>query len=876
MPAPTMDLITTKAQFNALIQLQRNTLEQIAARHPLKKIINQICLTLQQAIPDSIAVVHLFNPQRTQLDLTCSQGASPAEQKLIRQLSNSQNGSTAFASTLTQDRPVHSADLTTEHPWTQHQPQLPLSGLCACWTWPIMSDSGRIEGRLSLYRHHHGLPDSFSNQLLEAASHLAGMAIRRTQVEDALRSTATRLHQITSTLPGVVFQYQQQSHGQRQFTFFSQQSLQVLGLNADEVLSCYGIFWSALHPEDRDAFNNSIHQSHHTNQPWHQEFRLLSSDGMIRWIQVSALPEHPENSENCTWNGIFLDISHAKASAEQMALAATAFATTSEGILITDPSDTITDVNDAFCTITGFSREELIGSSPSLIRSDQHPASFFRQQKEQLEKYGSWQGEVWNRHKNQHNCLHRLHIKLIRDERGVILHKVSVYTDIHHQHESEQRLRFLSDHDTLTQLPNRQLFNTVLEQWVRHQPALTVMMLDLDRFKHINEAMGHEAGDQLLTQVADLLRQQITPVDLLARLGGDEFALLLPMVSTFNEAQQIAQQLVSALDHPFEICGRRHFITVSVGVALAPEHGDRVDQLVRHADTALHHAKNHGRNTHCIYQPQLGQQVETWLILEPELRNALEKNQFVLFYQPLVDGASGKIIGAEALIRWLHPELGLVSPGSFLPIAEEIGLMHRLGQWVLNTACAQLGQWLLAGLDNFRLSINLAGQQIMQDGLVSQLNRLIRQHSLPAQALELEILETFVMQHEAQTAAVLQELRELGISLALDDFGTGYSSLAYLKKLPIQKVKIDQSLVRDIPQDPHGEAIARAVIALGRSLGLTVCAEGVETDAQHQFLKKEDCDQLQGYLFSRPLPANELQTLLQQQQRFTRQHSLNS
>lgn len=866
MPATTTDLITPDAQFITLAQLQRNALEHIATRQPLPQILDLICRTLEKSIPQSAIMVRLFDSQRQHLNLVCVSGLSASDRTLIDNWDKRHNHN-ACASTALHDRFSNAGCMTTKPQWPQRQPLVPTTRFSSCWTWPIMSNGDRIEGSLSLCTRHNGLPNEFSSQLLEAATNLIGIAIRQEQTNEALQSTTTRLHQITSALPGVVFQYRQHTDGHRCFTFFSQQSQQVLGLSADDVLNSYSTFWSALHPKDREPFNQAIHQSHRSGAPWHQEFRLINSDGLVRWIQVTGLPEAPSHENNRIWNGIFLDISHAKASAEQIVLAATAFATTSEGILITDSSDIITDANDAFCTITGFSREELIGNTPRLIRSDQHPASYYRQQKYQLKKHGSWQGEIWSRHKHQHTNLQRLHIKLVKDERGKLLHKVSIYTDINHQHESEKRLRFLSDHDTLTQLPNRLLFNTVLEQWVRHQPALTVMMLNLDRFKHINESMGHEAGDQLLIQVAELLRQQITPVDMLARLGGDEFAILLPMTSTQQDAERIAQQLITVLDRSFEVCGRRYFTTASIGIAIAPDHGAQAEQLIRHADTALHHAKKNGRNAYCFYRPQLGRQVETWTKLEPELRNALEKNEFVLFYQPQVDGHSGQIIGAEALIRWLHPEFGLVSPGDFLPIAEEIGLMHRLGQWVLNTACAQLGLWLRAGLDNFRLSINLAGQQIMQGGLILQLNRLIKQHNLPAQALELEILETFVMQHEAQTASVLLELRALGISLALDDFGTGYSSLAYLKKLPIQKVKIDQSLVRDIPDDPHDEAIARAVIALGRSLGLTVCAEGVETNAQHQFLKQEDCDQLQGYLFSRPLPAGEIETLLQQQHR---------
>lgn len=857
----TTSSATGNAPLDLILLLQRQILEQIAAKQPLTAIFEQICHALERSVPGSTALIRMLDTDQRQLRLACAPSLSPhARDRICSIQAVHGNGSCASAALL--GTPIFVENIITDSRWSRRLQETGAMGFKASWAWPIMGDNHMICGTLALALKAAGPPTQIQCQLAESAAHLIGIAVRRNNIEQALHSTTVRLHQVTNALPGVVFQYRQQCDGMHRFTFVSHQCEQIMGLDADEMMASFSTFWSALHPQDREQLHHHLQQSSKTGQPWQQEFRLLDNQGRCRWIQVSALPDALATDGSLHWNGIFLDISHAKASAEQLALAAAAFATTSEGILITGPDDRITDANDAFCNITGYNREELVGQTPALLKSGQHDLPFFQELYRHLAENNSWRGEIWNRHKNGRTFLHRLHIRLVRDERGEIRHKVAVYTDISQQHESEKQLRYISDHDTLTHLPNRQLFNTVTEQWLRHQSFLTVMMVDLDRFKHINESLGHEAGDQLLLQVAELLRQQMTPVDMLARLGGDEFAILLPMVDNQQDAEQIAQLLVALLDRPFEVCGRRYFTTASIGVALAPDHGSSLDVLIKHADTALHHAKNRGRNAYSVYQPKLGKQVDNWLKLEPELRNALENDQFLLHYQPQVDGASGKIIGAEALIRWQHPEFGMVSPGSFLPIAEEIGLMPRLGQWVLNTGCAQLANWLSRGLNEFSLSINLAGQQIMQDGLTTQISELIERYQLPASSLELEILETFVMEHEAQTASVLMELRELGIELALDDFGTGYSSLAYLKKLPIQKVKIDQSLVRDIPDDPNDEAIARAVIALGRSLSLKVCAEGVETDAQHQFLRSESCDQLQGYLFSRPVAATELEALL--------------
>ena len=483
-----------------------------------------------------------------------------------------------------------------------------------------------------------------------------------------------------------------------------------------------------------------------------------------------------------------------------------------------------------------------------------------------LRSAGRWQGEIWNRRKNGEVFPEWLSISPVTNEQGEVTNYVGVFADITTIKESERQLLHLAHHDPLTGLPNRLLFSARLEhalQQARRVPAtIGLLFLDLDRFKNVNDSLGHALGDELLTQAAHRLRSCVRQQDTVARLGGDEFIVILQNLSDARDAGAVAEKILEALQQPFALTGHEVTVTASIGISLHPDDGQEGDTLLRNADAAMYRAKERGNNSYAYYTPELTAIVRERFDLENNLRRALERDEFQLFYQAQVSAADGRIVGAEALLRWQHLELGLVTPDKFIPLAEETGLIQPIGEWVLRTACAQARQWRSWGLPPVRLAINLSGQQITPEFINDKLELLLGEAQLEPSSLEFEITESFVMKHPEQAVQVLDRLRTLGISLAIDDFGSGYSSLGYLKRLPVHKLKIDQSLVRDIPSDPNDEAIARAVIALGHSLGLTVIAEGVENAMQGEFLRAEGCDEFQGFYYGRPIPADEFAELL--------------
>lgn len=785
--------------FTLLSQLQRSVINLIAQTAPLAEVFDYICQFIEQHHPDTLCQVQL-------------------------------NGTG-----------VHSNSGSQQN-------------------FPIHNTNTELIGYLALTKANQKQPPELRDSLIRGACKLINIVLESDQQTCARPSEPLDIKQISNRLPGIIFNFKLSPEGKCQFSFVSQQILSLLGLQPHTVETSFGPFWQAIHPNDRSRFNHAMTESAKSGNRWEQEFRMYDSRGNLRWMRVSAEPETNVAPET-EWSGIFLDVTNSKQDQEQLHLGAIAFATTNERMLITDADHTITDVNQAFCEMIAMERDNLIGKPLQLLAEHFEEILPSSSIQHQLDIFGQWKGVIWQQTDKGKNPL-QLNITQARGNNGQVSSRLCVLTEVSNRPKQQGNIRYLTEHDPMTQLPNRSMFNMVLTQWLKHQPTLAVIMLDVDRFKQINDTLGHQYGDQLLIKISQRIQKEISPVDVLARVGGDEFAILLPMVSSEQEAIAIAERLIQVMEAPFNIDGRRYFSSVSIGIAQAPHHGDDTATLVKNVDIALHHIKKHSRAHYQLFTPDLLHQVEEWIRLEPELRNALSQNQFVLYYQPQINGKDGSIVGAEALIRWCHPELGMVSPARFLPIAEDVGLMEQLGAWVLDNACKQLSYWLAQGLEGFHLSVNLAGDQITSGRLINQVSELLDTYQLPPETLELEILETFVMEHEALTTPILTELRNQGVRLSLDDFGTGYSSLAYLKKLPIHKVKIDQALVKDIPDDPDDVAITRAVINLGQSLNLTVCAEGVETDGQHNFLRQEDCDLLQGYLFSKPITARALEQYL--------------
>jgi diguanylate cyclase (GGDEF)-like protein/PAS domain S-box-containing protein len=538
------------------------------------------------------------------------------------------------------------------------------------------------------------------------------------------------------------------------------------------------------------------------------------------------------------------------------------FESTSEGVLITDVEGVITAVNRAFTTITGYSAAEVLGKSPKLLRSERHSPEFFEEMWRAIQAHGSWQNEVWNRRSSGEVFPVWQSVSAVRNGAGEVTHYVSVFTDISSLKRTQEQLNYLAYHDPLTELPNRLLFNDrlahALERAARANDQLALLFVDLDNFKNVNDSLGHPVGDALLMQVAARLRHLARKDDTVARLSGDEFVIVLENIHAADDTVILARKLIDAFNQPFTVQGHELHVTLSIGISLYPRDGRDVETLVRNADAALYRAKEEGRNNFYYYTEELTSTVLDRLRIEAALRNAIKNQELVLHYQPQLSLATGRIIGVEALLRWQHPELGLLPPARFIGRAEDSGLIIPIGEWVLATACRQMRRWQQQGYNFGRMAVNVSGLQLQRGDFQRVVNEVLLDTQLGPQYLELEITENFIMHKTELAIAILDSLKGLGIQIAIDDFGTGYSSLSYLKRLPVDKLKIDQSFVRDIPQDRDDEAIACAVVALAKALELKVIAEGVETEEQRQFLLAQGCDDAQGFLFSRPLPAADL------------------
>lgn len=547
---------------------------------------------------------------------------------------------------------------------------------------------------------------------------------------------------------------------------------------------------------------------------------------------------------------------------EKLRLADRAFQNTAEGITVTDASGNIVSTNPAFEAITGYSHEEVLGQNPRVLKSGHHPDTFYNEMWDTLLLTGHWRGEIWNRRKNGDAYPEWLTISAVKDGNDETTHYVGVFTDISQIKEAQDQINFLAHHDALTRLPNRALFRERFDHALMHarreNTSIALLFLDLDRFKTVNDTLGHPVGDQVLLEVSKRMNQIIRASDTLARLGGDEFVLLLEEQTDAQHAAVVARKLIDLFSRPMIIGEHELVVTASIGITLYPNDGDDSDKLIRHADRAMYEAKQQGRNTYRFFTRALTEGALERLMMENDLRRAVARNELILHYQPIVNLETRQLQGIEALVRWQHPEQGLIAPGLFIELAEEIGIIGEIGQWVLRAACSQLARWDRDGFKVPRISVNLSVQQIDREGLITMVSEELNSSGLSPERLELEVTESMLIRNPELSRTVLSELRTLGVKFAIDDFGTGYSSLAYLKLLPLDHLKIDQSFVRDIGKDANDEAIVLAIIAMSKSLGLESVAEGVEEAHQARFLQQAGSDLAQGYLYSRPLPADEI------------------
>ena len=586
--------------------------------------------------------------------------------------------------------------------------------------------------------------------------------------------------------------------------------------------------------------------------------RWLQARGYV-WVSLSALLIY--------WIGRRFARAHAlqqplKENRERLRQAAAVFDCTREGVLVTDTQGLIVHVNRAFMEITGYQCEDVMGQRPSLFKSGRHSAHFYQQMFQALESTGEWSGEIWNRRKSGEVYPQWQTIRVIHDDQGQVSHYVAVFSDISAMKNSEHELAHLAHHDPLTDLPNRLLFTDRAEQALAsaqvHKRGCALLLMDLDHFKIINDSLGHNVGDQLLKLVAERLSGLFGPGVTLARLGGDEFAVLAESCPQVVQAAALAQRMLNAMKDPFIFDGNQLFISASIGISLFPSDALSAEQLLRNADSALFKAKSAGREGYALYTEELTAHAQHRVEIAGELRRALDQHELRVYYQPVHDLHDSRLVGVEALVRWQHPERGLVPPGEFIPIAERTGLIADIDAWVMDQACRQMCQWLADGAPLSFIAINVSSRLFARRELYEQVAQVLHATGLDPAFLELEVTESAVMDDPEVALEQLHRLRELGLRLAIDDFGTGYSSLLRLKRLPVQKLKIDQGFVAGLPWDEDDAAIVRVVIALAKSMGMQVHAEGIEQVEQARFLLDQECDMGQGYWFGRPMPADEI------------------
>jgi diguanylate cyclase (GGDEF)-like protein/PAS domain S-box-containing protein len=651
---------------------------------------------------------------------------------------------------------------------------------------------------------------------------------------------------------------------------WSDEIYRIFELDPAQFSPSYENFLNRIYPDDRDKVNQAYTQSLEDRQHYDITHRLRLPDGRIKWVREHCTSEFDVSGKPLRSMGAVQDITEQKLAEDAMRLAAATFET-QEAILITDPDAKILRVNQAFQDITGYLTEEVIGQNPRILQSGRHDDAFFQAMWSELLDTGKWSGEIWDKRKNGEVYPKLMTITAVRDDNQRVTHYVAVSRDISNRKKSEQEIHQLAFYDSLTQLPNRRLLIDRLQQSVaasvRSGRHGALLFLDMDHFKTINDTQGHAKGDKLLIEVAGRLQACVRDGDSVARLGGDEFVVVLEELSSnANEAatqtELVAEKIRNELGRPYVLDDFECLSSASIGISLFLGHRESVEELLMHSDVAMYQAKSAGRNAIRFFDPAMQTALDVRAALEVDLRHALEKQQFRLYYQIQVDSLH-RPLGAELLLRWEHPERGLVSPMQFIPLSEETGLIVPLGLWVLQTTCAQLKAWQHdAQTRDLTLAVNVSARQFRQADFVAQVQRILLESGAKPALLKLELTESTVLANVEDTISKMRELKMLGVSFSMDDFGTGYSSLQYLKRLPLDQIKIDQSFVRDIASDPNDAAIVQTIIAMTDVLGLNVIAEGVETEAQRKFLDKHGCHAFQGYLFGKPIPIDQFEDML--------------
>ncbi|WP_345993273.1 EAL domain-containing protein [Sulfurimonas sp. HSL-1716] len=726
---------------------------------------------------------------------------------------------------------------------------------------PILSANG-VLGVIVLYLTHGHKKDEREIKFLgSVANTLAGL-IERCHTQDALSLSLSKLAQAQQIahLGGWEWDITENK------IYFSDEAADVMGNARYKKVMGLEDFLEIVYPDDRPMVQRASEEGLKGND-LNLDYRIQQLDGSVRNLQTQAKPTYDSSGKIIGLSGTMLDITKRKQMEERLRQSAAVFENTTEGVIITDADEKVISINKAFVDITGYKNEDIIEKASSFFKSSRHDEKFYSDIWETVSKTGSWQGEIWSKRKNGDIFPLWLNISVVKDSKGGIVNYVWVFSDISAMKESEQKLDHLAHHDPLTGLPNRLLLNARMSQSLsrarRNKNKIAVMFLDLDHFKNVNDTLGHPVGDMLLQEVAGRLLDCVREEDTVSRLGGDEFTIVLEELHDSHFASDVAQKIIMKLAEKYTLQEHEVFVTCSIGISLFPDDSEDSITLFKNADSALYRAKEQGRNMYQYYTQELTLYAMQRMQMENDLRHALERKELLVYYQPQIDLNSGQIIGMEALLRWQHPEKGLILPDNFIPLAEETGLIIPIEQWVLHTVCKRLKSWFDEGLPKMRVAVNLSSAQFNQQNLPEIITKALHESGLEAKYLELELTERIVMKDAKRSVEMLNKLKKIGITFSIDDFGTGYSSLSYLKKFPIDRIKIDQSFVQNITSDPEDATISQAIISMSHGMHLKTVAEGVETLEQQEFLRSRNCDEVQGFYFSHPLPEQEMQHLLQ-------------
>jgi diguanylate cyclase (GGDEF)-like protein/PAS domain S-box-containing protein len=639
----------------------------------------------------------------------------------------------------------------------------------------------------------------------------------------------------------------------------------LLGFEPDHRISAEDWRNNAVHPEDRARVERVLDE--HVagrRDTFESEHRVRTAAGAYVWVRSRGrIVERDDDGRALRVAGTARDVTHTRLAERERRIAEEVIRSMAEAVTVTDLEFRFASINPAFTRMTGYTQAEVVGRDSATLNCDQHSEDFHHALRRTVNQSGHWSGELWQRRKDGEEFLCWLELSEVLDDAGERTHWVGVLTDITDRKRAEQELRYLANYDTLTGLPNRTLLGERLAHAMirarRHGSKVAVLFLDLDRFKHVNDSMGHAAGDRLLKAAAARIQSTVRDSDTVARLGGDEFTVVIEDLADTEQAERVAQKLLDGFVIPLDIDGRNEIvISPSIGISIYPDHGQVPTDLLKYADTAMYQAKDKGRNTYQTYTEAMDAHARMRATMVSHLHKAIERGELSLVYQPKMSLVDDRITGVEALLRWRNPELGQVSPVTFIPLAEETGLIVPIGEWVIREACVQVQRWMKAGLNATTMAVNVSMLQLLRGELCTTLRHMLEDFRVPAHRIELELTESMVMANAEQSISTLTQIKSLGVNLAIDDFGTGYSSLAYLKRLPIDTLKIDKEFVGDITTDPDDEAITATIITMAHSLGLDVIAEGVETQEQLDYLREQRCDEVQGNFVSLPIDGERL------------------